>query len=66
MNNVNVRLNSLLVIAYALLSVASIWVGWEFETTLNPTLPLVPIGLVGLGLGCAAMAGKHWEELPQD
>lgn len=57
------KFNLFQTIAWFVLAAFWLALGYHFEITLNPTLPIIPLGCVVMGLGCAVRSGLYLGDL---
>jgi uncharacterized membrane-anchored protein len=55
--------HALVALVCLFMSLACIAEAYAFETALNPSLPVIPLGLVGLAILSAFFAGSHFEQM---
>ena len=60
------RMHVCLMAAYSLLAIACLGYAYLFEHVLQPSLPIIPIGMALLALGCAGAVGNHFAQLTDD
>lgn len=60
------RKNAAFAITFALLGLASVAEGFDFERQLNPSNPIIPLVLIGLGLVCYFFAGSYFEQVTDE
>lgn len=59
----SLRMNVALFIAYCVIAVFWIALGWLWLVELNPSLPLIPVASFMLALLSAAYAGNRWASI---